>query len=71
MSIPAYKKIEKERNMKAVALRNRLNKLNEQSKKEGKEGKCAFRQYENLIKSTPYVSSIYVVKDESKKKKDK
>ncbi len=71
MSIAAYKREEKERNMKAIALRNKLSKLDEISKQDGKAGKVARREYEKLIAETPYVARIYVAKYDSKKKKDK
>lgn len=71
MSIASYKREEKERNMKAIALRNKLSKLDELSRQEGKAGKVARREYEKLIASTPYVARIYVAKDESKKKTKK
>ena len=44
MSIAAYKREEKERNMKAIALRNKLSKLDEISKQDGKAGKVALWQ---------------------------
>ena len=69
MSVPAYKKEAKERAMRAIALRNKLEKLDKLSRTEGKDANLARRKYEHIINTIPYIGQIYTAKLETKKDK--